>query len=373
MATNTGETGGEGPVDSVQWSQVDLYRAVVEQMGDVAFVVDEEWRLAYANPRARERTATPAEQLHGTPITALSEALVATDRDKQQFESALETALSVENQQYSERVEVELELPAGRAVFEYKFSPFPAEGDAGGAIIVGREITEQRERERDLELLRNLQSRVLRHNIRNGLNVVRGYAELFAEEFDDEHAAMAESVLATADDILSTSEKTRTIERLIRDDHPTEQVNLAAMLRRIVDTNRTRFPEVRFSLDIPPECRVETVRAVELGLENLIENAAEYSDQSEPAVAVTVRYEDGVVVTVSDNGPGIPKQELTVRDQGSETQLEHGAGAGLWVVEWLTEVSEVAVDYDTAGEGTDVHVRLPCGCESGSVAAREER
>jgi PAS domain S-box-containing protein len=327
-------------------------------MDDIAFVVDEEWRLVYANPRARERTRASAGELQGVSVTTLTDELIATDADRQRFESALETVLAGENNQSPQVVEVELELPTGEAVFEYKLSSLP-EGATNGAVVVARDVTERRDRERDLELMGELQSRVLRHNIRNDLNVVRGYAEMFAEEFDDEHAEMAETVVSTADDILSVSEKTRTIEELIQHDQPTETVDLAAMLRRVVDDYRRQFPAVSFALDCPRECRVETVQAVELALAEVIENAAEYGTADNPDVEIATTVEDDIVVTVSDNGPGIPQQELAIRDRGWETKLEHGAGIGLWIVEWLTEISEVAVRYDIGGEGTDVRLRIP--------------
>jgi len=363
--TETGEVAAQGaadesePLPSGQQSGASVYEAIVKRMDDVAFIVNQACRLVYANPRAREQTAASLEDLRGTPITALTDELVATESDRERFESALDAALVGDTDGVPRVVEVTLDLPGGRAVLEYKFSPLPEEAATNGAVVVARDITEGREHRRDLRLMSELQSRVLRHNIRNDLNVVQGYAEILAEESDGEYAEMAESVVSTADNILSVSEKTRTVEELIQHDQPAETVDLATMLRRTVDDYRRQFPEVSFALDCPDECRVKTVQAVEIALTELIENAAEYSDTDEPAVTVTLERADDIVVTVSDNGPGVPQQELAVRDRGWETKLEHGAGIGLWIVEWLTEISEATVRYETSGDGTDVRVRLP--------------
>ena len=335
-----------------------IHRAIVDTMDDVALVIDEEWNLVYANPSAREYTQASLEQLRGTPVTRLTSDLIATEADRERFESALSSVFAADPDcEFPRVVDIEFDLPVGEVVAEYKLSPFPDRETTSGAIIVARDITERRARERDLEHMRQLQSRVLRHNIRNDLNVVRGYAEMFAEEFDGEYGDMAESVLETTDNIVSVSEKTRTIEQLIRQDQSTVSLDTSAVLQTLVDEHRSRFPGVSFTLDTPEASRVETVEAIELAFENLVENAAEHTDST---VQVTLREtDDSVVVTVSDDGPGIPEQELAVRERGWETPLEHGAGLGLWVVEWLTKVSAVSVTYETTGNGTDAYVYIP--------------
>jgi signal transduction histidine kinase len=72
----------------------------------------------------------------------------------------------------------------------------------------------------------------------------------------------------------------------------------------------------------------------------LVENAIEHTGV-EPTLAVRVepRPDSGsVVITVADDGPGIPDDEQAVVDgRQSITPLDHGSGLGLWLAKWIAE------------------------------------
>ncbi|ANL31543.1 sensor histidine kinase protein (plasmid) [Rhizobium phaseoli] len=98
-------------------------------------------------------------------------------------------------------------------------------------------------------------------------------------------------------------------------------------------------------------------------LVNLIDNAIRYS-QADGRVTVSIRQEgDNAVVTVEDNGPGIPVSE---RDQVFErfyriigTESE-GSGLGLAIVREVVEGAGGSVSLgDAVGGGLVVTVRLP--------------
>jgi signal transduction histidine kinase len=69
---------------------------------------------------------------------------------------------------------------------------------------------------------------------------------------------------------------------------------------------------------------------------------------------------DGIVVIVSDDGPGIPADELRALYGSSESPLHHGSGLGLWVVKWITESygGEVRIEEE-ATAGSEVTLSLP--------------
>jgi signal transduction histidine kinase len=97
-----------------------------------------------------------------------------------------------------------------------------------------------------------------------------------------------------------------------------------------------------------------------MAVEDLVENAIVHAHHAEPVVRVTVEpTDDAVAFAVADDGPGIPDQELAVLDTGGETELQHGSGAGLWVVTWIVERSGGELSFETSSEGTTVTIRLP--------------
>jgi len=118
--------------------------------------------------------------------------------------------------------------------------------------------------------------------------------------------------------------------------------------------------------DIPvPETRSRAI------VENLIENAAEHNEAAEPRVEVTVETVAGgteSLLTVSDNGTGIPPDERTVLEKEAETPLEHGSGLGLWVVAWAVRSLGGEISFETSSDGTEVRVRLPLSSGSAGDA-----
>jgi PAS domain S-box-containing protein len=321
-------------------------KRAIETMADPVVVIDERGRIVDSNPAARDLVDC-AEDWKGMPATAFFEP----------FREHVE--------RFRDEPDVEAEITTGQGVrrrhFDLNSSPIRGpQGDAQGRVVTIREITELKRREHDLDLMRQVQSRVLRHNIRNDLQVVRGTNELLASELDGEHAALASEAVEHCNDLLQTSSKARTVESLLDRDRTPEPVDLAAVARDTVEEYRSRFPAVEFAVDAPESRVVETTPGIEAVVENLVENAAAHNDAATPEVDVAVaEREAAVVVTVSDNGPGIPDEELAVLERGSETALSHGSGMGLWVVDWVLDRAAASVEFETGESGTCATVRVP--------------
>ncbi|MFB6293985.1 MAG: sensor histidine kinase, partial [Halonotius sp.] len=110
--------------------------------------------------------------------------------------------------------------------------------------------------------------------------------------------------------------------------------------------------------EVPAHVAVDTNRQLlESVLANLIENALEHGGG---AVTVAARAEGLTArIEVGDSGDGIPSHELGVIEEGKETDLEHGSGIGLWLVEWGATALGGDVSYETGPEGTTATVELP--------------
>lgn len=137
------------------------------------------------------------------------------------------------------------------------------------------DVTEFRERERRLRLL----SRIVRHNLRNEMTLLMGYAERLKEAVDEE----------------SLEDEVETILEIAR-----EVGTLSDSVRQI-----------------------------------------EHNDRDAPSVTVTVTDDpddDRGVVRVADDGPPIPDVETAVLDGDEATSTtHHGSGVGLWVMQWCVD------------------------------------
>jgi len=308
---------------------------------------DAENRVVDCNPAARRLLDADADYT-GTPGEQFLAAIPAL-REHYRTDGETETEISVDRNGQTRHFDLTITSLRG-----------PDERRAGRLVVL-RDVTLLRERQQDLDLLRQVLARVLRHNIRNELTVVRGYGEVFADELDGEHADMADTLVAKADDLIELSAKARTIEQLVNEEQVVEEVDLVAMIEEIVASIEVPLPTNPVALSLPDSCRVETTSSLELAIENLVENAVEHTGE-DAEIAVTLECSaDEAVITVGDDGPGIPEQDLAVLDEGAETPLQHGSGIGLWVVQWVIDNSEATIEYETGPDGTEIAIRVPRG------------
>lgn len=131
---------------------------------------------------------------------------------------------------------------------------------------------------------------------------------------------------------------------------------------------RYRIPEDSIQLDLEPcEIRGERIDLVMI-FRNLIDNAAKYAGKP-PLVCVTLRVSNNfAVVTVADNGPGIPndlRSKVFARfvRLGDELQRKKpGTGLGLHIVSTLLKRARGKIkisDNSTEESGTVFEVKLP--------------
>jgi len=336
---------------------------LLEEFADGVVVVDEAGRIVEANPAAVELLAdqsagrSTGDELVGRSIDELEGVL--DDR----------TASSIPLE--AGRHRVQLATNSGRQPFEITVSP--VRDDAGallGRTLVFQDVSEETRRRQQLSVL----NRVLRHNLRNDMTVVRAYGEELTEVDDGRHAEMAATIVEEADGLLSRGEQARTIEEALADpDRSPQPVGVAAILEELVAPYRDR---ANVTVDAPEDLDVETdPRSLTATLTAAVDNAVEHGREGAGAPTVVVRAratDDRVVITVGDDGPGIPDHELEPIRAGIETDLEHGSGLGLWLITWGAgslgaEVSfEAGEEHGTDGTGgTVVEFRLPRGDPDG--------
>ena len=254
-------------------------------------------------------------------------------------------------------VQTELRRLTDRGYRDFLFRGIPYRRDDGRLWSFGiyTDITEQKERQRRLQVL----NRVLRHNLRNDLTVVLGLADELGERLDDEAlVSLVRRLQRKAEQIASLSDRAREIEQSVRrDDTDSEPIDIPSVVRSLTETYERQY-DVRIERTLP----ATSVRAADGRFRRvvgeLLENSIEHAGE-DPTVSVTVETAaDTVSVTVADDGPGIPEAELAVVT-GDEpiTQLSHGSGLGLWLVIWVVESYGGTVRF--SDEGTAVTLSIP--------------
>ncbi|MFA1611937.1 PAS domain S-box protein [Halobellus rubicundus] len=232
------------------------------------------------------------------------------------------------------------------------------EGQFTGATFVISDITERKQREQRLTVL----NRALRHNIRHDVTVIRGHLDLLSEEIpESDHLEVIDERVAN---ISNLSEAARNIERLGEpDDSAPATFDLGPELREHAARLRRDWPDARVDVDVPESLPVAAHELLPYGLDNLLENAVEHNDADDPRVRIEARKPDdssaGVRLVIADNGPGLPTNEREVLRNGTETDLTHSTGVGLWLTQWIVRSSGGQLDVETSEwDGTRVTVEL---------------
>lgn len=242
-------------------------------------------------------------------------------------------------------------------------------GDEDGAFPVGRvvtlrDVTERRHRRERLQVL----NRVLRHNLRNDLNAIRGFAgEIAAEDGRVESDEAAERILARTEDLLGVAENARALENLVSvERRGTAVVDVSSVLAACATDAAADRDGVTVRTDLPEECRVRADRSVlERVVEELLDNAVVHNTRATPTVELSAGVVDGsVCIRVTDDGPGIPDQDRVAVMRGRETPLEHASGLGLWAVRWGVDHLGGSLSIrNRSPTGTTVEIALPLAAE----------
>jgi PAS domain S-box-containing protein len=168
------------------------------------------------------------------------------------------------------------------------------------------------------------------------------------------------------DDLLDVSRITRGKMEL-----RTQRIDLAAVVHTAVETSRPLIDAARheLSLSLPPFpifVNGDPVRLAQV-FSNLLNNAAKYTEAGGSITLTVERHGSDAVVSVRDNGLGIPAEmlgkvfELFTQIDGTLERSQGGLGIGLTLVRRLVEMHGGRVDARSEGQGhgSEFVVRLP--------------
>jgi two-component system phosphate regulon sensor histidine kinase PhoR len=218
-----------------------------------------------------------------------------------------------------------------------------------GAVVVFHDITDLRRAD---QIRRDFVANVS-HELRTPLTAIRGYVEAMADADPEESRRFLEIV----------QRHTLRMERLVRD-----LLRLARLdagqepLDRVPCSIETLFGAIETDLAGLLAARSQTVdrqiapdatsvpgdpAKLQDALRNLLENATNYSPAGSRITARAARRADRIVITVADEGPGIPEADLSrvferfYRVDKSRTRDGRdpgGTGLGLAIVKHLIEL-----------------------------------
>ncbi|WP_200530677.1 PAS domain-containing protein [Halorubrum sp. LN27] len=338
--------------------ELERYERAINGATDLIAAVDRDGRLLFANPQYREY-----HELGDGDVTDLRLADVVPDDSDGDVERQVERALRGTPVQYRTR---RAHPVRGIRTLDVRYYPLrnPDEDEPAGVVGVLRDVTDSENRARQLRVV----DRVLQHNLRNALTVIRGQADQIAsgeaEALDGGSAAAAEYIVSRADGLLETSEKAHHITEVLSDPAETEPVDIGRVAGQIAAAVDDEFPDATVEASVPEEgsAVASATTWISRAIEELVRNAIVHHDRDRPAVAVRVAVRaDAVEIEIEDDGPGLTGMNRDVLVDGTAVDaLYHGSGLGLWLVYWVVQQSggEASV-AEAAPRGTVVTLTLP--------------
>jgi two-component sensor histidine kinase len=323
------------------------------RVGDGLLRLNRAGKVTYASPNALSayRRLGLTADLAGKELGPLTAALCASGQPHD--DSLMLTA--------SGKAHMETEIEANGSVVQLRTIPLVVNGGRSGALILLRDVTELRHREREL-LTKDATIREIHHRVKNNLQTVAALLRLQARRLSAPEAriALEEAVRRVGSIAIVHETLSHAPEEVVDFDDIAGRVatmagEVSALEARVTPSLRGRFGMLPASIATP----------LALVLTELIQNALQHGfarnageaacADDHPAngtVLVTARREaDRLTVSVADNGTGLP----------ADFDLDRTASLGLQIVRTLV-VAELGGRLDIGphdGGGTLVQVELP--------------
>jgi two-component system phosphate regulon sensor histidine kinase PhoR len=335
-----------------------LSSAILGSMVEGVAVVNGSERLVFANPGFAEILGLDVPPTSGS-------ALVEVVRQTELVE-AVRQVLGGES-----RVQSEIVTGTLRQHFFAITVASVRAGDTIGAVVVLHDITELRKLER---VRRDFVANVS-HEFRTPLTAIQGFSEtLLAGAIDDpqNRTRFLEIILEHSRRLARLTEDLLMLSKMDAERLELEirRLSVSQLIESCLETAQRRAAEkdLRISVNAPerlPDIAGDRRRLAEV-LQNLLDNAIQYTLPGGQIVLSAATVGEEVVLTVSDTGIGIPQAdqprifERFYRVDVARSREAGGTGLGLAIAKHLVEIHGGRLWVESEiGQGSRFHFSVP--------------
>jgi len=320
-------------------TQKQRYESLFNSVGGAIVVTDSEGHITTCNPGFTDLFGYDRSDIEGAHLRTITD-------DSEDVEQLLEdtdasrASLTVNYRKHSGQV----------FTGESRSTPLRTHNDTVRSHVVHIvDISEAQANREQLQVL----SRVLRHNIKNDMNVIQGRAELIETHGQTAVLSHVEKILEKSQTFVEMAENQHRITDSLTDNSETVDVEMAPTVSSVVSDMQSRYPAVELNAELSSECLARTTPEIAEAVRELVQNAVVHSDRECPSVAISLERTDTMAeLTVRDDGPGIPEQEWHVLTANGEIDaLKHGTGLGLTIVADVAEAHGWAVELRESDAG----------------------
>jgi len=229
-----------------------------------------------------------------------------------------------------------------------------------GQVLLIQDTTTVESQKQQLDLLRQIFSRLLRHNIRNKLTVINGFIEsLQKETTTQKQKNNLQTMKSASDSLLQSSNKAHLLSNATTEDIYSQEVHTVVGQGISSIKNKIDDPSVQITTDLQePTTEINISPSSHYIISNIIENSIEHVESPVNISILGNNSSDQKYyhVRVEDNGYGIPQEEIDVVNSKQESSLEHGTGIGLWVIKLLVNHIGGTVSFVSSNSGTSIKI-----------------
>lgn len=186
---------------------------------------------------------------------------------------------------------------------------------------LGRELQKKNAEMKKLNELKNQFLGIAAHDLRNPIGIIMGYSDFLLEEIQDyispDHTKMLTAIKSSSEFMLHLLNELLDISKIESGKLNLEkrEVNIATFIKNNLDLNRVLAQKKNISIqlntiDSAPELIFDPDK-IDQVLNNLISNAIKFSLPNTKIIVNVYMSGDNVKVSVTDQGQGIPKDEMS--------------------------------------------------------------
>ncbi len=241
-----------------------------------------------------------------------------------------------------------------RLIYNYTAPVILDDGTLKGAIIVNRDVTEEKQAEEALKLSNKkirLLAGITRHDVRNQMMVMQGYIELIKEEKPETGiAGYLDKIALCLAEISKSFEFMKEYEKIGTSGAKWQEIN--ASLEPIAGS-KIPITNTCHNLSIIADPLLTKV------FSNLLDNTIRHGEDATEITISCEKSDGNLRILWQDNGPGVPDE---MKERIFEYNCGKNSGYGLYLIREILAITGITIHEEgIAGEGARFVLFVPAG------------
>jgi PAS domain S-box-containing protein len=354
---------------------------LLNSVADGVFGVDGDGRITFANPAALRMLGYGLGELLGHDADARLHHPGDEHREPGASSCPFELALR-RGQEYRVSEDVLWRRDGQSIPVECVLTPLLQDGTSMGAVVTFRDISREKEAERQRRTL--AQSEKLRalgqlaggvaHDLNQSLGLVVGHSELALEAIGSESGDLRESLETIMQGAMDGAQTVKRLQTFVRGqpEGEAERIAVGDLLADVARLTAPRWRDAAQAAGAPVNVTVNVAMSggdeilgwpasLREALTNLVFNALDAMPRGGELHLAARGTASQIVIEVTDTGSGMPPEVAArVFEPFFTTKGERGTGLGLAMVYGIVERHAGRIEVDsTVGRGTTIRIAIP--------------